>query len=386
MVSVSKLPISGITLLLAIALGTSAAGAAPKGSSATCLKWTVTPTPTLGDDWNFLKGVSARTSRDAWAVGFYSSGDNRYTFALHWDGGAWTIVPTPNAAPNRGFPDDNNLLSVATVGRNDAWAVGYYRDDDVPAYQSQPLAMRWNGSSWTLAALPPRPSGDLTQYTLNSVDGVAPDDVWAVGWSRGRALILHWDGSSWRPSPTPVRYHSVLWDVDVRARNDVWAIGHAGRPLVLHWNGRRWRRIRVSRFKAIGGELHGIAAVGPRLVWGVGWRYNRTLDEVTLAARWNGRSWSIARTPNRGYPLNNHMDDVAAAGPRNVWAVGLISDLSEEYIVPAIFRWNGRRWERVSAGVRTGVLWSIDLLNAHDGWAAGWGPGAKPLIERLTRC
>ena len=367
--------------MLTIAFSTAAAGATPQLSDATCLKWKVTPTPTIGSGWNFLKGVSAHSSRNAWAVGFYESSDSRYTFALHWDGVAWTIVPTPNAPPNREVSDHNNLLDVAAVGPNDAWAVGYFRDDHA-VYQ--PLAMRWNGSAWTLVELPPHPSGDTNQYALYSVDGISPNDVWAVGWFRGRALILHWEGTTWRASPIPrVPYGSVLYDVDVRGRNDVWAVGRAGQPLVLHWNGRRWKRIRVSRFKA---ELHGITAVGPRSVWAVGWRYNRTLDEITLAARWNGRSWMVARTPNRGYPLINHMDDVAAVSPRNVWAVGVISDLNEDYIVPAIFRWNGRRWARRSAGVPGGVLWSIDLLRADDGWVAGWGPGARPLIERLTRC
>ena len=388
--SVRTFLLSSVAVVLAAVLGTSVAGAAPRASSATCLKWKVTPTPTAGDGWNFLRAVAARSSKDAWAVGFFESDySDRYTFALHWDGTAWAIVPTPNAPPNREFRNDNNLLDVAVVGRTDAWAVGYYHDNDG---LFSPLAMHWNGTSWSLASLPQRPKGDLAQYTLYSVEGSAPDDIWAVGWFRGRPLGLHWDGSSWRITPMPrLRTGSVLYDVDVRARDDVWAVGRGtGRPLVLHWNGRRWRRIGVSRFRHIGGEFHGVVAVGPRSVWAVGRRFDLRTgghDEVTLAARWNGRSWFVARTPNRGHSLNNYMDDVAAASGRQVWAVGLISDLSEEYIVPAIFRWNGRRWQRVAAGVRAGALWSVDLLSARDGWAAGWGPSTtRPLTERLTRC
>jgi hypothetical protein len=56
---------------------------------------------------------------------------------------------------------------------------------------------------WTLAALPRLPSGGY----LYAVDGASPDDVWAVGSivapKTVKALILHWDGSSWTVAQHP---------------------------------------------------------------------------------------------------------------------------------------------------------------------------------------
>src|SRR5262249_30287334 len=55
-----------------------------------------------------LNGVSALSQSDVWAVG--NAG-----LALHWDGAAWTPIPTPVT---------QDLLSVHAILPNDVWAVG----------------------------------------------------------------------------------------------------------------------------------------------------------------------------------------------------------------------------------------------------------------------
>jgi hypothetical protein len=42
-----------------------------------------------------LSAVDATSATDAWAVGGYSSGSASGTLILHWDGTAWTQVPSP---------------------------------------------------------------------------------------------------------------------------------------------------------------------------------------------------------------------------------------------------------------------------------------------------
>jgi hypothetical protein len=44
---------------------------------------------------NQLNAVAATSATDAWAVGNYSSGSASGTLILHWNGSAWTQVPSP---------------------------------------------------------------------------------------------------------------------------------------------------------------------------------------------------------------------------------------------------------------------------------------------------
>ena len=58
--------------------------------------------------------VSAVATDDVWAVGLRGLG----TLAIHWDGTAWTIVPTPTP---EGIAD---LAAVVALATDDVWAVG----------------------------------------------------------------------------------------------------------------------------------------------------------------------------------------------------------------------------------------------------------------------
>src|SRR5215212_9164186 len=95
-----------------------------------------TPTPVCGGSWtvvtspspdfldNALNGVSARTSNDVWAVGSaYEANGREGTLTEHWDGSAWTVIPSPNQGT---ITSTNRLYSVTAVAANDVWAVGYY--------------------------------------------------------------------------------------------------------------------------------------------------------------------------------------------------------------------------------------------------------------------
>jgi hypothetical protein len=84
-------------------------------------KWTIEPSPNPGAWENFLFSVSADAGNDAWAVGYMvmSQGQQAQTLTEHWDGTAWSAVPSPSVGS--GF---NNLLGVVANPWGDAWAVG----------------------------------------------------------------------------------------------------------------------------------------------------------------------------------------------------------------------------------------------------------------------
>src|SRR5438093_347434 len=94
-----------------------------------------------------LADVDALSSTDIWAVGsFADDAGVLRTLAEHWDGQAWSVTPSPNASEG-----DNALYSVEAIGPDDVWAVGSYRDgSDV----LQTLAAHWDGEAWTVVPSP----------------------------------------------------------------------------------------------------------------------------------------------------------------------------------------------------------------------------------------
>ena len=159
-----------------------------------------------------------------WAVGQHGSGSK--TLALHWDGAAWTVVPTPS--PGTTY---NSLLAIETVSPTEAWAFGSAVDDDPDTGQlARQLLLHWNGVSWSSVPVAPDAPADWF-FTSGSV---APDgDLWTAGTSWGpppsglaSGLAQHRQGGSW----TSWTYGSVArWNgIDALGDADAWLVGAGG--------------------------------------------------------------------------------------------------------------------------------------------------------------
>jgi hypothetical protein len=190
--------------------------------------------------------VAATSPGNAWAVGSTgpdSEGTGQQTLIEHWNGTAWTRVPSPNLPGSTG-----TFLNAATaVSADNAWAVGYASVGG--RYES--LTMNWNGHQWTLVP-GNTPGGDAS---LLGVTFSWTNNIWAVGitnptrCSNGgpqcQTLIEHWNGVRWKvlPSPNPPSdYLNLLWGISAVSRTDIWAVGTTdyGSTLIVHWNGTSW--------------------------------------------------------------------------------------------------------------------------------------------------
>jgi hypothetical protein len=192
------------------------------------------------DDYkgNLLQGVATVSPIDIWAVGYYQSSSslNDMTLIEHWDGTQWSIVPSP--APGL----LSALYGVTAISTDDVWAVGYYIDS---SQNDQTLIEHWDGTQWSIV-----PSANPEQDFLLSLYGVtaiSANDIWAVGdfsasfHDNLQTLTLHWDGTQWSvvPSADDGTGNDVLQSVSAASANDVWAVGanaSAG-TLVEHWDG-----------------------------------------------------------------------------------------------------------------------------------------------------
>lgn len=362
--------------------------------------WDVVPTPNDGVGRNRLAGVSALTPSDVWAVG--NSGARLFSDARplweHYDGAAWTIVPSPKTAasdlsaveavaaddvwavggynntgksliehwdgsrirlvphPNKGSL--NQLHAIDAASASDLWAVGEWADGGV----SHTLTQHFDGSRWRIV---PSPGGAPGYNELYGVAVIGPDDVWAVGQDGAyRSLTLHWDGTEWTHVPSPTEgSESTFAAVSAISGDDVWAVGWSLQgPISAHWNGTRWRL--VPDPGDLEGSLNGVEAIAPDDVWAVG-RAERFGDDRTLALHWDGTTWNIAPSPSPGYP--NELNAVSATASSDVWAVG-------ESEATLVEHWDGSAWQVVpsdNVGTGTNHLNSIDAIAPDDVWTVG---------------
>jgi hypothetical protein len=244
--------------------------------------WTIVPTPaTTGGSKSILFGVANLGSGNAWAVG--RSEANR-ALVEHWDGSAWTIIPTPEPpAPAGTTFSGSTLTAVSARAANDIWAVGSFSAAQGTNSDSFTLTMHWNGSAWKIFPSPnpavPTPAG--VSQTLNGVVEISSDDAWAVGntsditgFVGAKPIAMHWNGTAWSVSALPdLGTGGTLASVTASSPTSVWAAGGpGGTTSVLHWNGTSW----TPETTPVGPEgppiLRGISAVpgSATEVWAAG--------------------------------------------------------------------------------------------------------------------
>jgi hypothetical protein len=185
-----------------------------------------------------LRGVAAVGPRQIWAVGQRYGRTNPFgdtTLTMRFNGSTWSRVPSPN--PLSGNSNDQNwLTSVSAVAANDVWAVGRYGNHDGGPLD-QTLIEHWNGARWTVVPSPD-PGGSSQDNDLWGVAAVATGDVWAVGGAgsfldpdSSFPLALHWDGSSWTQVSVPApRVGELLGVAAEPASAGVSATGDTVKP------------------------------------------------------------------------------------------------------------------------------------------------------------
>jgi len=289
-------------------------------------KWSIVPSPNIGSDSNYLTGVAAISTNNVWTVGTYMG--SKKTLIEHWDGGKWSIVPSPNIGS-----DANYLASIAAVSTNNIWAVGLHENIDD---SDQTLIEHWDGSKWSII---PSPNHGSDFNYLTGIAAVSTNNIWAVGGyasapRTGQTLIEHWDGSKWSIVPSPTigdsTAYSNLAEVAAVSTNNIWAVGlhsntgGADRTLIEHWDGSKWSIVPSPNTELHDNDLTGIVAISTGDIWTVGVRYNDNSAKnvrYTLIEHWNGRAWSIVPSLSPGSAVN-YLTGVAADSVGRIWTVG----------------------------------------------------------------
>jgi hypothetical protein len=103
-------------------------------------------------------------------VGSFTIGTTSQNLIERWDGGSWSIVPSPNTSPS----EDNLLNDVDCVSGVDCTAVGVSGNS-----VTQTLILRWAGSAWSITTSPD--TGPNDQNYLSAITCAPTADCWTVG-------------------------------------------------------------------------------------------------------------------------------------------------------------------------------------------------------------
>ena len=404
--------LAAFTAIVFLASGTSTAAStalAPSspGTVESCENaWGPEPAPDPGPPYQTaLYTTDAVSANDIWAVGRQRHRTNGLSrgYVVHWNGAAWSEVPIPSAGTN----SIESLSGVAAIASNNVWISGQAWTQ---ATGSITRILRWNGSSFSVVPSPSVPG--VTNY-LNDIVAVSASNIWAVGYTYTgsypnyvrKPLALRWNGSVWSivPMPDLGTQNATLNTVTATGSSNVWAIGNsvdssggAVGPISFRWNGTSWTQVPMaippSYYKV---AMNGSAAIASNDVWAVGNYTYVDGDTRPLAFHWNGSAWSIVPTPySSDWDELEFVNDISALASNDVWAVGFTSLYGTDH--PFYMHWNGTSWTRpfVPWTSNDDGLGGVVMIAPNDAWAVGYEelfagtePYHRPIIHRYTyRC
>jgi len=232
--------------------------------------------PTLLCAW----GTSAT---DVFAVGG-PLGNGGATEVLHYDGTSWT--------------------DLHAGGTDTFWWANGTSDGDVWFVGTSGRIDHWDGTQLTSFT-----SG--TTATLYGVWAASPDDVWAVGGtpdegtSAPNDVLLHFDGTSWSPSPLPQTLGRAFFKVWGTGSDNLYVVGEYG--TIWHRKGTTWA-LEANSPPLATGNLTTVNGCSAAQVYAVG-------GEDVLVS--DGASWTRANVS-----LENGVNGVSCGAAGDVVIVG----------------------------------------------------------------
>lgn len=316
--------------------------------------WSIQPTPVpVGATSSVLAGISCSSRATCVAVGHFTDRRGRgMPLAERWNGNTWSIQRTPAPAGARA-----SLLFAASCAEPTACtAVGSTTNR---SGATVPFAERWNGSRWSIQHVPALAAGRGHVSYLGGVSCPSRTYCTAVGYSgnaagsRGVTLVERWDANGWsvqatpRPAGAAASFLNAVTCVSPRSCTAVGFFNtHSGIGGTLgeRWNGRAWSLQRTPTPEgAVAVQLVGVSCTAPARCIAAGYFAIVTGIDVMLAERWSGGKWSIQRTLYPDHATGVEFAGVSCASRSACTAVGFFGDpngLDE----PLAERWNGTHW------------------------------------------
>jgi hypothetical protein len=191
---------------------------------------------------NRLLSVACADVRLCWAAGVFTvqGGHNPEDRGeiLGWNGARWSLVRTPDL--------EGDLTTVACSAKTRCWALGSSAVGQSPAHL---VTLLWNGKSWS--DVPSTTSSPLVSWSQGRTDLACRSDsnCWVVGvrypgWcgATSTPIALHWNGRTWSDVVGTLPAGALLTGIAPLRSNDAWAVGRDtdGSQAIFHWDGTEW--------------------------------------------------------------------------------------------------------------------------------------------------
>ena len=327
---------------------------------------------------DLLSGVSCGSSTVCTAAGDYN---NALTLIEKWSGSSWSIVSSPNTTGTL----NNTLSGVSCVGSSFCMAVGYYHTD---TNLERTLTERWSGTSWNVVTS--ANTSSTQDDELNGVSCFSSSFCMAAGdffnGTNYQTLIEKWDGSTWsllssiNTSPTQDNYLGKASCVGTTfcMATGRYFNGANWQTLAEEWNGGSWSLVTSPNTSSTQDNfLKGVSCFSRTFCMAAGYYLNGGVNQ-TLSEKWNGGSWSLVSSPNRG-TQDNFLYSVTCTSTGFCMAAGFYS-----YASTLIEKWNGSSWSLVASPNRIAnqenFLYGVSCVGTS--FCMAVGTNSATLIEK----
>jgi hypothetical protein len=234
-----------------------------------------------------LGGVACASTSSCVVVGVRTGSSGSGTLAEKWSGTKWSVVTSPNPKGSTGA----GLGGVACTSAKNCLAVGRYF---MPG-KTLPTAEKWNGAKWSVVKTPTSKSGQLVGDGCFNASACM-----AIGiGNKLFAIAQAWKGSAWAAT-TPAKPSGATTS-----------------------------------------ELNGVSCPAASACEAAG-TYSTSASSPALAEGWNGKAWTLQKTPAISGSTYASLANVACPAKTGCWAVG--QSFKGSTGTPVIERWNGKSW------------------------------------------
>jgi hypothetical protein len=309
-----------------------------------------------------------------------------------WDGTGWKIegaADPSHATPGHATP--SVLSGISCTSPRACEAVGAFAN---AAGANQPLAERWNGTSWTLQSVP-KPTG-ASSAQLSQVSCFSATVCMAVG---PAGLAERWDGHIWTVTPTPTIGGSKnggggakgqLYGVSCTSRSACTAVGAlpstTGQSTVAErWNGHIWQN-QSTPTAGPSAQLLGVSCTRANACTSVGSSTTSDTGQQALAEGWNGTKRALERVTGPPNTLSS-LIGVSCTSATACTAVGTSSITTTSTLAEGL---NGTTWTIETtpnpAGATSSGLFGVSCATGCTAVGASQNAGgaSTPLAERLS--
>jgi hypothetical protein len=189
-------------------------------------------------------------------------------------------------------------------------------------------------------------------------------------------LAESWEGTSWsiRTTPNPAGAAiSNLLNVSCFSAVACTAVGYynisTGVTVTLaeSWDGRAWSlETTPEPAGASYSELGAVSCASASACTAVGYYFDTSGTDVTLAEGWNGSGWSVESTPNPAGASDSTLVGVSCTSATACTAVGSYNDRAGT-LLPLAERWDGTTWSMETvpspAGARASRLFGVSCTS-----------------------